>query len=299
MNFLDNFSGSPGTPLVNHVSTSGDRWQDTGKAPGDPPPFQVFIDDTGEAVYAGGDFGAGQAYGIPVCDMLSANYDITAFVEMKSLLIQAFSINARVDRLTGQGYCFVLDYDPPVPSVAWFLRKGNAIFGTTLASGAMTFSPQVYEMELSVSGNTIVVKLNGVTLATVTDSTYTSAGAAQFFWFRQPSGQLTGFHLNSFAVTKPVTCNPYLNSARFDLRVAGEFDGDVFASEDYGLPTAIVVNSPVSGNVAIVDVPIADLANFATGRLGQCVIERVGGSENTFEGNVVVAGIELYGDIPQ
>lgn len=94
--------------------------------------------------------------------------------------------------------------------------------------------------------------------------------------------------LNSPAITG-------LCEALFYLAVTGLADGQVYTTGDFGTPTAIVIPTPVSGSVAIIDVPVVDLDGFAKGLTGGAKIWRVG-DDNCYDGEVLILAVELYGD---
>ncbi len=81
----------------------------------------------------------------------------------------------------------------------------------------------------------------------------------------------------------------------FEVYLAGEPNGSVFADGAYGSPTPIVINNPEVGKVYIVDVPVIDIAGFQQGVTGQAKIRRLGDAPNHYDGDVALSAIELYG----
>lgn len=88
---------------------------------------------------------------------------------------------------------------------------------------------------------------------------------------------------------------PFQCPARFNLKLSGRMNGDMYSAGAYGAPTALVLPDPVVGQVVILDVPVADVAGYVNGATGQTLIERVG-DENCYAGDIAVSAIELYGD---
>lgn len=82
-------------------------------------------------------------------------------------------------------------------------------------------------------------------------------------------------------------------TAGFLVYFAGLRDQDNLSAMDYGNPTVLTVVSPEVGLEYILTAPAADLAGFASGRMGNVKLRRAGTSSD-YTGSIIVRGMELF-----
>ena len=189
----DAFTGTDGTDLAAHTPNSGGTWV-------------LDADLNGDAVLTGVGFvrqnsNANSVYTINV-NPPSPNYYVQANVYGYSFILNEFGtgVAARWDN-SGNGY--VAYYSPKAQQWVLTYYTAGVVRGTALGLYSQTLSTATsYTLRLTCLGSAISLQVNGVTVISVIDSTYMSAGFAGVY-FGTESGSIstdvTGFQLGSYS----------------------------------------------------------------------------------------------------
>jgi len=173
----DTFTGANGTAVADHVPEIGGGWFNC---------LQNGFSNTGPEIQSnrmaqgpgGGSYRAAFALATP----LQANYSIDASIVAGAASgFHSVILHARIDNSEGVGAAWVEGYLVEFGyNGAWVLTlykqtAGNA--QTTLQSYTPTVTPgNTYLVRFELSGTSLIVKLDGTTRLSQTDSTYPDAG---------------------------------------------------------------------------------------------------------------------------
>lgn len=83
------------------------------------------------------------------------------------------------------------------------------------------------------------------------------------------------------------------NRAVLELYFAGAGHGVALSGVFYGQPTRFTIDNPQAGREYILEAPVADLAGFLSGKMGNVKLRRLASGGN-YVGSIVVRAVELY-----
>lgn len=192
----------------------------------------------------------------------------------------------------------------------WHLtvREDSAGYFNLYQSAAFPLTVgQVYLLDIYVAGTSMIVKVDGAVVISVTDSHVASQGNPGIVApdCRPEYSSTVGWWLEDFLVYDATSvantsfgigqarANIQAYGAEFGLYFAGSGTaaGQDFTPVDYGIPTPVIINNPQQGFEYAIPVTPLDLAGFISGDMGNVKLRRGGTASNPTK--VVLRGISI------
>ena len=189
---LDTFTDADGTNLTAHTGELGATWTQVFQASGGA----MIIDSN--RLYGGTALGG--VYVVkPSGSSPSADYDVTISFRWLSVIDTEFIVDARGDGSGSNGYRIRIQNT----QIKLLKVVSNTESDIGAGSSSQTWSTGTdYSIVLRMVGTTISAVLDGSTIISGTDSTYSSAGLIDMVSVNNVAGSTTtGLHLNSITGT--------------------------------------------------------------------------------------------------
>lgn len=166
----DTFTGSSGTNLASHSPDTGGAWHKIGS--------DNFVLDGSGKLYAA------STNPFYYNDTTPANADYSVSVDLTLNTVNGGCypvVWARMDAAGNNGYLFYMYYDTGgvhILKLVKLVSGAQTELGSDAAAWATAGSPSTFTLTLSCTGTSIVAKINGTTVFSITDSSLASVGYA-------------------------------------------------------------------------------------------------------------------------